>query len=313
MQKTVLAFGEVLWDILPTETMLGGAVCNFVYRVNSLGDEGIIVSRLGRDELGEKAFECVSSLGLSTEYLQWDDDHPTGTVPVSFDEDNKPSFVIIPDVAYDYIEMTDPLREIAPKIDCLCFGTLSQRSAKTRQTLKQLIELADKSLKLLDINLRKDCYSLDTITYSLEKADVLKLNEDELYEIAEMLGLIRGDPFGICESILKKWLLQSCVVTLGEKGAFALSATGEKAYSPGYRVNVADSVGAGDAFTAGFAYCILRGMSLAEACEFGNVLGATVSTQKGASAPIAQGEIDTLRGRKMERIHDGNFDKLAST
>jgi len=307
MKKTVLAFGEVLWDLLPTETALGGAVCNFIYRVNSLGDNGIIVSRLGRDELGEKAFQRVSDLGLGTEYLQWDNHHPTGTVPVTFDENNNPNFVILPNVAYDYIEMTHLLKEAASTADCLCFGTLSQRSEATRQTLKQLIELADNSLKLLDINLRKDCYNIDTITYSLEKSDVLKLNEDELHEIAEMFDLTGRDALRLCENIMDKWSIQCCVVTLGEKGAFALSRKGEKVYVPGYRVDLADSVGAGDAFTAGFAYCILRELSLSEACELGNVLGAIVSTQKGATSPITQDEIESFRGRKIERIHDENF------
>jgi len=307
MKKIVLAFGEVLWDLLPTETALGGAVCNFIYRVNSLGDNGIIVSRLGRDELGQEAFQRVSDLGLRTEYLQWDDHHPTGTVPVTFDENNNPNFVIIPNVAYDYIEMTDLLREAATTVDCLCFGTLSQRSGTTRQTLKQLMELVNGSLKLLDINLRKDCYSIDTITYSLEKADILKLNEDELYEIAEVFDLASHNALRLCENIMEKWSIQCCVVTLGEKGAFALSQGGEKVYVPGYRVNLADSVGAGDAFTAGFAYCILRDMSLDEACEFGNVLGAIVSTQKGATSPITQNDIEAFRDREIERIHDQNF------
>ncbi len=304
MKKIVLAFGEVLWDILPTETVLGGAVCNFAYRINSLGDRGIVISRLGRDKLGRKAFARVSSLGLDTTYLQWDDDHPTGTVPVSFDENNNPDFVIIPDVAYDYIEMTEPLKVVASEADCLCFGTLSQRSPGTRETLKQLIELANDSLKLLDINLRKDCYSPDTVTYSLEKADILKLNEDELYELGGMLGIVSRDPLQLCEDILEGWSLRCCVVTLGEKGAFAMSEKGEKVYVPGYKVAVVDSVGAGDAFTAGFAYCVLRDMSLAEACEFGNVLGAIVSTQKGATAPFAEDEIKSFKNRKMERIYD---------
>ena len=311
MKKTVLAFGEVLWDILPAETVLGGAVCNFIYRVNSLGDNGIIVSRLGKDELGEAAFKRVAALGLGTEYLQWDDHHPTGTVPVTFDEDGNHDFTIIPNVAYDYIEMTNAFREVIPTVDCLCFGTVAQRSAKTRQTLKQLVELAGNSLKLLDINLRKDCYNIDTITYSLETADILKLNEDELHEIAEMFDLAGDDALQICQNVMEKWSFQCCVVTLAEKGAFALSEKGEKVYTPGYKVELEDSVGSGDAFTAGFAYCTLREMSLTEACELGNVLGAIVSTQKGATAPVTWDEVAAFRGRKTERIYHREIEKLA--
>jgi fructokinase len=309
MKKTILSFGEMLWDILPTETILGGAPCNFAYRVNSIGDRGIIVSRLGRDDLGKKAYECVSSLGLDTTYLQWDDNHSTGTVQVTF-KDNNPDFVIVPNVAYDYIEMTDSLREVASITDCLCFGTVSQRSLQNRQTLKQLLELAGNSLKLLDINLRKDCYTLDTVIYSLEKADILKLNEDELYQLADMLDIANRNALQLCEYMIKKWSIKYCVVTLGEKGAFALSDKNEKVYVPGYKINLVDSVGAGDAFTAGFAYCILRDLSLVEACRFGNVLGALVATKKGATSPITQDEIELLfKCEGAERVYDRSFEQ----
>ena len=318
MKKTVLAFGEVLWDILPTETVLGGAVCNFAYRANSLGDRALVISRLGQDKLGRKAFARVSSLGLDTEYLQWDAHYPTGTVPVTFDENSNPDFVIIPNVAYDHIEMTDALQELASTADCLCFGTLSQRADKTRQTLMQLIELADNSLKLLDINLRRDCYNLDTVTYSLEKADILKLNENELYEVAEMLNIAShpakiSNPFRLCEDIIEKWSLRYCVVTLGEKGAFALSDKNEKVYDPGYKIDLVDSLGTGDAFTAGFAYCILRDLSLSEACELGNILGAIASTQAGATSSITWDDIDRFKSKPMERICSEEIEQILNT
>lgn len=307
MSKTVLAFGEVLWDILPSETVLGGAVCNFAYRLNSLGDKGLVISRLGRDELGKKAYDRVSSLGMDTDYLQWDDHYPTGTVNVTFDKNNKPDFVIISNVAYDYIEMTESLYEISSKADCLCFGTLSQRAPKTRETLKQLISLSKNSLKLLDINLRKDCYSLDTISYSLEHADVLKLNEDELYQLAKMKEIPGQNAIKICENTIKRWFLKCCVVTLGEKGAFVVSETGERFYDPGYRIKLADSVGAGDAFTAGFAYCILRNMLISEACKFGNILGALVSTKNGATSPVTKDEIESFKNSEIERIYNNDI------
>jgi len=310
MKKTVLSFGEVLWDILPTETILGGAPCNFAYRVNSLGDRGIIVSCLGKDDLGKKAYDCISSLGLDTTYLQWDDLHPTGIVQVTFDNDNKPDFAIVKNVAYDYIEMNDLLREAVSIADCICFGTLSMRSAGTRKTLKQLLELAGNSLKLLDINLRKDCYILDTVIYSLEKADILKLNEDELYQLAEMLGITNHNILQLCADIIEKWSLKYCVVTLGEKGAFALSKRNEKVYVPGYEIDLVDSVGAGDAFTAGFIHCILQNLSLAKACCFGNILGALVSTKKGATSPVTKDEIESFENKKLKRIYDGYFGNL---
>ena len=263
MKKTILAFGELLWDILPSCTVLGGAPFNFVYRVNSLGDMGLMVSRIGRDELGRKAFDQVIQLGLDTTYIQWDEYLPTGTVQVSFDEDNNPDFVIVPKVAYDQIKLTGTLVEAASTADCLCFGTLSQRSEKTRKTIEQLLERADKSLKFLDINLRKDCYNPETVSFSLRKADILKLNEDEVHQLGRMLGLPQQSIPKFCEEMLDKWSLEHCVVTLGEKGAFAMSTEGKKVYVPGYRVKVADSIGSGDAFPQDLSITFSAGNRLA--------------------------------------------------
>lgn len=301
MKKTILAFGEVLWDILPSCTVLGGAPFNFVYRVNSLGDTGLMVSRLGRDELGQKAFEQVTELGLDTTYIQWDDHLPTGTVQVSFDEENNPDYVIIPQVAYDQIELTDALLEAASTVDCLCFGTLSQRSEKSRKTVEQLLAKASKSLKLLDINLRKDCYNLETVTFSLQKADVLKLNEEEARRLGRMLDVRYQNLPEFCEQMLDRWHLRHCLVTLGEEGVFAMSAQDERVYVPGYRIRLVDSLGSGDAFTAGFVHNILREKSISQACEFGNMLGALVATKKGATAPVTQEDINHLLNQKVKR------------
>ena len=300
MKKTIFAFGELLWDILPSCTVLGGAPFNFVYRVNSLGDTGLMVSRLGRDELGRKAFDRVVQLGLDTTYIQWDEDLPTGTVQVSFDENNNPDFVIVPQVAYDKIELTDALVEAVSTADCLCFGTLSQRAKTSRKTIEQLLERAEKSLKFLDINLRKDCYNPETVRFSLQKADVLKLNEDEAGRLGSMLGVSHKNIPEFCEEMLDKWSLEHCVVTLGEKGAFAVSATGEKVYVPGLKIDVADSIGSGDTFSAGFVHKLLRGTSIDEAARFGNVLGALVATKEGATASVTLDEIVLFGSQKVE-------------
>ena len=168
MRKTILSFGELLWDILPDCTKLGGAPFNFTYRADSLGDRGLMISRLGGDELGRQAFEQVAALGMDTSFLQEDPSYPTGTVKVSFDENNNPDYVIVPEVAYDHIELTDKLLQTAENTDCLCFGSLAQRSPQSRHTLANLLEAAEKALKFYDINLRKDCYNLDIIEFSLD-------------------------------------------------------------------------------------------------------------------------------------------------
>lgn len=311
MQKTIVAFGEVLWDILPACTVLGGAPFNFAYRVNSLGDAGLMASRLGRDDLGRKAFDHIASLGLQTSLLQWDEEAPTGTVQVSFDAQNNPDYVIVPNVAYDRIVLTDALTRVVKQADCLCFGTLAQRAKPSGETLKALLEKATGAMRFLDINLRKDCYDESSVVFSLGNADVLKLNEDEAHMLGEMLGLGHRTLRGFCERVVVKWGVKYCLVTLGENGAFGYAGDGRQTYAPGYRVTLADSLGSGDAFSAGLVSKILHGASLEEAVAFGNVLGALVATQTGATAPIAREQIDAFLRQRVERNIHPEFEEIA--
>jgi len=301
VKKTVVAFGEILWDILPTCQVIGGAPFNFAFRVNSLGDRGLMISRLGRDELGQKALDNVKALGLDTAYLQGDDSYPTGTVQVSFDSENRPDYLIVPGVAYDHIRITDSLLDISSRADCLCFGTLIQRADESRHTLRRLLERPDSSLRFCDVNLRKKCFSRDTVAFSLENSDAVKMNEEEARQLAGLFGLSSGSIARLCEEILRRWSLQYCLVTLAEYGALAFSDKGEKAYVPGYKVKLADSLGAGDAFAAGFIHKVLRGATLAEACRLGNALGALTAAKRGATAAITPQDIDGLTGTGAER------------
>ena len=307
MSKKIIAFGELLWDVLPDSIVLGGAPFNFAYRVNTLGDQGLMVSRLGRDALGRQAYDKVAALELDTQYLQWDEQKPTGTVQVSFDANNSPDYVIIPDVAYDFIECHDHLLQSVLDADCLCFGTLIQRNNTARETLAQLLEHSPDSLKILDINLRKKCYSPETITFSLRHADILKLNETEAHQLGAMLEIDDVTIPGFCQSIIEKYSLQYCLITLEERGAFAVSREGEKVYIPGFQIDLANSLGAGDAFAAGFVHKILRGESLQVACAYGNILGAVVATQIGATAPIVSGDIESFAMRNTNRNIDNNL------
>jgi len=286
MQKTVLAFGEVLWDLLPNATVLGGAPLNFAYRVNALGDKSRIVSRLGRDRLGEEAMAAILALGLDTSLIQWDDARPTGTVNVCFDEARNPDFTINPDTAYDFIESNDALLAAAAEADCLCFGTLSQRNPQSRETLGRVLDAAKNAVKLLDINLRRNCYWRDTIAASLAAADVLKLNDDEARHLAEMFDLPSGTIERMAELFVRRDHLDCCVVTLGAQGAIAVSAAGEIVRVPGHPVELVDAIGCGDAFTAGFIHAYLAGAPLSESCRLGNALGAAVAAQKGGTNPI---------------------------
>jgi len=164
-------------------------------------------------------------------------------------------------------------------------------------------------LKLLDINLRKDCYDESSVVFSLGNADVLKLNEDEAHTLGRMLKLRHDTLRGFCEDIVAEWGVEYCLVTLGENGAYGYAGDGRQTYAPGYKVQLADSLGAGDAFSAGFVHQILRGNSLQEAVAFGNILGALVATQVGATTPITQDDIDRFQDRKMERNVHPEFQK----
>lgn len=308
MKKNILSYGEILWDILPTETILGGAPFNFAYRVNSLGDNGIFVSRVGTDERGRQALEKASSLGMETAYIQRDSDNPTGTVLVSFDEEHNPDYVIVPGVAYDYIELTERLKEAARSADCFCFGTLVQRAPKTRSTLTELLEISENSVKLLDINLRKKCYSHETVTQSLQEADILKLNDDELKMLSEMLEMNADTIENFCAGIIERYTLRCCLVTMGKFGAFAMTDGNEKIYVPGYKITLQDALGSGDAFAAGFIHNYLKGVSFEDSCRFGNVLGAICATQKGATQIITTQMINDFVNTGYERLHAEEFE-----
>jgi fructokinase len=301
VKKTVVAFGEVLWDILPTATVLGGAPFNFTYRINSLGNNGHMISRLGKDELGDAAFRKIKDLGMSQNLIQWDKAVPTGKVEVSFDDKNNPDYVIISDVAYDRIEINNNLLNTVSKADCICFGTLAQRSDISKSSLRRIIAQAKQAIKFFDINLRKNCYSSESIVYSLQNSNILKLNQDEALQLAEMFRYKTFKIPEFCKKIIADWQLDYCIVTLDKMGAFVYSHAYKAVYEPGYDVHLVDSLGAGDAFSAGFVHKILQGKSLGEACSFGNKLGAKVATQKGATVPIDISELDWFDDEKLNR------------
>ena len=304
MNYTIVSFGEVLWDLLPTGKLLGGAPFNLAYRVNSLGDRGIIASRLGEDALGKEACSTVAALGLDTAYLQRDSGCPTGTVRVSFDTQNNPDYFIVPEVAYDHIQANDDLLELASSADCISFGTLAQRSSQNRISLAALLDASGNSLKLCDINLRKDCYCRETVVSSLERADILKMNEDEARLVARMLEFPDTGIVDICDKLVAGFYLSFCSVTLARNGAYSVSAGGESEYVPGYAIQAVDSLGTGDAFSAGFVNRILRKKPLREAVELGNKLATLVAARRGATPVISHEELESFPDIEYQRnIH----------
>jgi fructokinase len=301
-QKLVLAYGETLWDMLPNGAVLGGAPFNFCYRINSLGDRGLMVTRLGRDDLGHEAADGIVALRMDTRFVQWDDEAPTGTVRVDLTDRTDPVFEILPDVAYDNIEVTDELLEVAGSADCICFGTLAQRTDQGRDSCEALLNTGAGAIELLDLNLRAHCFTVDTVTWSLRRADVLKLNDGEARQVEDMLAMAPSSFPEFASMMIETWSLSHCVVTFGAGGAFVASADGQNVYVPGFKVEVVDTCGAGDAFAAGFIHKLLRGAGLAESCELGNALGAMVAMQAGATVPITLDAVRRFLTSEHERV-----------
>lgn len=289
--KTVLALGELLWDVLPSERLLGGAPANFCHRLRQLGVNAHMVSRVGGDALGKDLLSGLQALDFDLSLVQEDPVHPTGTVDVSLSRDGNPSFVINNDVAYDYIEATTALLTAACNASLICFGTLVQRSEKTRQTIYRVLEAAPSATKFLDINLRKDCYSAETVMESLRRTDILKLNTSEVAAISELLQLGTTTQKEMAQTVMRTYGVKTVLITLGEAGVYAIDAHDGECTVPGVSINVVDTIGSGDSFAAGFVFSYLQGEPLDECCHFGNLIGALNATKRGGMPNISSDEL----------------------
>jgi fructokinase len=306
MAYRFVAFGEVLWDLLPSGRVLGGAPFNFASRVASIGDRGIMISRVGDDELGREAVAAMRGLGMDVRCIQRDRRRPTGTVPVSLDAAGTPVFTIIQNVAYDAIEDAAGAKAAVAGADCFCFGTLIQRSPVSARTLGRLLGRFRGRLRMLDLNLRRDCWTTGSVKSSIERADVLKLNDTEAATIAPLYGLESLPLPEFPAALLAKTRLSHVVVTLGPHGAFAVSRA-DAVFDPAFAVDVVDTVGSGDAFTAGFAHGLLAGWPLARAVRYGNALGACVAGQRGATGPVSPDDVDRLLRENRRLEADSRF------
>lgn len=299
-KKRILAFGEVLWDLLPSGKILGGAPFNFAFRMHSLGYDIRLVSRVGNDELGEEVLERMAHLKMNPSLIQRDDSYPTGMVHVTL-TGAQPDFQIAENVAYDHIVLSNNLIQAVSTTDCFYFGTLIQRSNKSSTTLRRLVESSTEKLFFLDLNLRKSCFSRETVDYSLNHATILKLNDEEVDAISQMLSISKASIHNFCQQIMSRYALDVCLVTMGDKGVFGISKE-NAVYSPGYRVAVVDTIGAGDAFAAGFLHKWLEAQDLKSACNLGNALGALIAMQQGGTQPITITEIQDMLDSDRLRI-----------
>ena len=291
----VVGLGELLWDLLPTGKQLGGAPANFAYITSLLGDNGIPASRLGQDALGAAAIRRLGELALPTEFIQKDTDHPTGTVQVEVDGAGQPRFEISGSVAWDFLDWTPQWQTLAHRADAVCFGSLAQRSEHSRATVRKFVLASGRNaVRVFDVNLRQSFYTEQVLAESMKLATIVKLNHEELPRIMRLFELEHHREEDSARRLLSLHDLKLVCVTRGNGGSLLISA-GECSEHPGFRVKVADTVGAGDAFTAGIVHGYLRGTSLAQINENANRVGAWVASQSGATpAPKAAGLEQTL-------------------
>jgi fructokinase len=282
----VAGIGEFLWDMLPSGKQMGGAPCNFAFHAMQAGCESYVISATGSDDPGAELTETLKQLGLPDKYIQ-QNRFPTGTVSITLDHDGHPDYVIHEEVAWDHIQWNAHILELAGELDAVCFGSLAQRNPESEKTILSLISAAKPGcLKVFDINLRQHYFTKSIVIQSIILSDVLKLNDDELPVVAGYAGLT-GNVREQLEQLLNQFKMKYIVYTMGSKGSIIVSPD-EYSFIGAPRVVVADTVGAGDAFTAVFAAGILRGIPLPEVHRKASEIAALVCTRKGATPTLSE-------------------------
>lgn len=280
----IVALGEVLWDVFPHGRFLGGAPTNFAVHCAQLGLQAVLVSGLGDDVLGQDALVALSEHGVETSFIQQGGHHATGTVSVAL-QNGQPSYDIVEDVAWDYIVWCDQLKALAKQANAICFGTLAQRSAQSRETIQRFVdETTQDCLCVLDINIRQDYHSQDILYQSLALANVLKLNDDEVALLRSYVGGM-DDVDAFLGEIRTRFQLKWIVLTMGEKGCRVFGPQGI-VHTGGASQKVINTVGAGDAFTAAFVGHLLCGCEIDICAQKANAVGGYVVTQESATPAL---------------------------
>lgn len=287
--KTVVGLGEVLWDMLPKGKQLGGAPINFAYHASLLGHQGYAVSAVGNDNLGRLIVNQLEKKGVKP--ITPATDYPTGMVQISVDAEGIPQYDICQGVAWDYIPFTPQMKQLATYTDAVCFGSLAQRNAISRSTIQQFLQAMPKHeevLKIFDVNLRQHYYDKEVLQESLALSNVLKINDEELPIVSDLLAVEGCDAEAQCYDLIRKYALRMVIFTCGAKGSFVF-APDVISHAETPRVEVVDTVGAGDSFAGAFAGSLLNGKSVREAHQVAVRVSAYVCTQQGAmpDVPIA--------------------------
>ena len=288
MNNIIVGMGEALWDVLPEGKKIGGAPANFAYHISQFGFDSRVVSAVGKDELGDEILDVFRA--KQVKYLIEQVDYPTGTVQVTLDDEGVPCYEIKENVAWDNIPFTDELKRLALNTRAVCFGSLAQRSEVSRATINRFLETMpdiDGHLKIFDINLRQNFYTKEVLRESFEKCNVLKINDEELITISRMFGYPGIDLQDKCWILLAKYNLKMLILTCGTNGSYVFTP-GAVSFQETPKVPIADTVGAGDSFTAAFCASILNGKSIPEAHKLAVEVSAYVCTQSGAMPELPE-------------------------
>ena len=290
MKRYIVGLGEALWDVLPEGKKLGGAPANFAYHAAQFGLDTIAISALGEDKLAEETIEALKEHNLN--YLMPHVPYPTGTVQVTLTGDGIPTYDIKENVAWDNIPFTDEMMDIAKNARAVCFGSLAQRNVVSRENIHKFLDATPTDcVKIFDINLRQQFYTKEVIKESLKRCSILKINDEELVIIGRMFGYPGLDIENKCWLILGKYNLDMLVLTCGTNGSYVFTP-GQMSFQETPKVEVADTVGAGDSFTGSFVGSILNGKPVPEAHKTAVQVSAFVCTQNGAMPVVP----DRLKG-----------------
>ena len=285
--RKIIGLGEVLFDVLPQGAKLGGAPANFAFHVSQFGYDAVAISAVGNDILGDHALKTFDDNGLK--YIIPRVPYPTGTVNVTLDEAGVPTYRFTPDVAWDHIPFTPEMEAVAKEARAVCFGSLAQRSAVSRETINKVLEATPEDcLKIFDINLRGNFYNKEVLQQGVRHANILKINDEELIIVGRMFDYPGLDIEEKCRIIMRRYHLKMVVLTCGTNGSYVFGENGFTSFKPTPKVKVADTVGAGDSFTGAFTASLLSGKTIEEAHEIAVNVSAYVCTKKGAMPKLPQ-------------------------
>ncbi|MBV9957067.1 MAG: carbohydrate kinase, partial [Acidobacteria bacterium] len=292
----IVGLGELTWDLLPGGKQLGGPATNFAHLSRLLGNQAAVASRVGRDELGREALARLRERGIITSYIQVDETHPTGTVGVRIGERGEALYSLNLNSAWDYLEWSDEWEELAGRAHAVGFGTLGQRERVARETITRFLERTrPETLRIFDVNLCHAFFTTEMLTKSLELATIVKLNHKELHTVARMLGLDAAGEEALCRQLMQKFEIALVAVTRAEHGSLLITAE-ESHDHPGFAARVADTIGAGDAFTAALVHFYLRGEPLERINEAANRLGSWLATHTGATPEASPQTLQRVLG-----------------